>query len=275
MIRFFLFSIKIVEIKREKNSTLPTDLPLREQREEPRRLCNINESWRETRLWVGGWGPMGSGAPLRVAGLRCMLTRVHCVSKLAGPCCGVSYCHAHHQVEPLLLFGRHCAVDRDQHDHPSRACLQVRRPRCHPRHCSSAHHRRAHGGRAQHVAGRDPYPTDCREKFGPTQPVTGSNFNGHVHWNIWTGEYIAPASAVTRAVLPLDVVARAPAVYAAAAPVVVAPALAIYAAPAPVVTMLVATHPRIVEEMPPTTGWRFQVRTDATSSLATVESRPS
>ena len=58
---------------------------------------------------------MGTGAPLRVAGLPCTLIRVHCVSKLEGPCCGVSYCHAHHQVEPLLLFGRHCAEDRDQH----------------------------------------------------------------------------------------------------------------------------------------------------------------
>ena len=173
------------------------------------------------------------------------------MSKLAGPCCGVSCCHAHHQVEPLLLFWAPLRSGSGS----TRACLQVRRPRRHPRHCSSAHHRRAHGGRAQHVAGRDPCPTDCREKFGPTQPVTGSNFNGHVHSNIWTGEYIAPASAVTWAVLPPDVVARAPAVNAAAAPVVVAPALAIYATPAPVVTMLVATHPRIVEEMPPA-RWR-------------------
>ena len=180
----FLFSIKIVEVKREKNSTQLTDSPLREKHEEPRRLRNINESWRETRLWVGGWGP--SGAPLRVAGLRCMLIRVHCVSKLAGPCCGVSYCHAHHQVEPLLPFGRHCAVDRDQH---VLACKydvhDVTLATAHP-----AHHRRAHVGRAQHVAGRDQCPTDCREKFGPTQPVTGSNFNGHVHSNIWTGEYL-------------------------------------------------------------------------------------
>ena len=55
---------------------------------------------------------------VKVAGLRCMLVRAHCVSELARPRRGVLHSNAGHVFEPLFFSGRHCAVARGQHDHP-------------------------------------------------------------------------------------------------------------------------------------------------------------
>ena len=88
-----------------------------------------------------------------------MPVRAHCASKLAGRH-GAPCCHGD-QAEPLLLSGRHCAVGRGLHDHPTCASRQVRGARQHRRHCPPAHHWRLHGGRAQHVTCRDPRASCC------------------------------------------------------------------------------------------------------------------
>ena len=49
----------------------------------------------------------------------------------------VPYGNADHRVELLLLSGRHPAVGRGQHDHPTRTCWQVRGAGQHHRHCTA------------------------------------------------------------------------------------------------------------------------------------------
>ena len=96
---------------------------------------------------------------VKVAGLRCMLVRAHCVSELARPRRGVLHSNAGHVFEPLFFFWAPLRGGSGSARSSYRTCQQVRGARQHPRHCFPARHWRAHGRRAQHVSCRDPRPS--------------------------------------------------------------------------------------------------------------------
>ena len=76
--------------------------------------------------WTGVLAERRWHGIVKTTGLSFMVARAHCVSKVAGPHHGESFCHADHRVEPVFPSGRHRAVGRGQHDRPTCACRQVR-----------------------------------------------------------------------------------------------------------------------------------------------------